>query len=122
MIKKLFVTAAAAAAVSVPLAGVAWADPPADPDGSNSNGIGAGGVPGAIGNQPGGGPEGPGVPVPPGSQLSQLAKDRSGSVPDVINETTQLGRIGLGPFVKVFTPGCGEGNGPDISGAAGGCR
>jgi hypothetical protein len=27
MLKKLFITAAAAAAVSVPLAGVAWADP-----------------------------------------------------------------------------------------------
>ena len=27
MLKKLFVTAAAAAAVSVPLAGAAWADP-----------------------------------------------------------------------------------------------
>ena len=41
MLKKLFVTAAAAAAVSVPLAGVAWADT----GDSNGNGIGAGGVP-----------------------------------------------------------------------------
>ena len=31
MLKKLFFTAAAAAAVSVPLAGVAWADKPSDP-------------------------------------------------------------------------------------------
>jgi hypothetical protein len=31
MFTKLFVTAAAAAAVSVPLAGVAWADQPTDP-------------------------------------------------------------------------------------------
>ena len=30
MIKKLFITAAAAAAVSVPLAGAAWADPPSE--------------------------------------------------------------------------------------------
>ena len=36
MLKKLFVTAAAAAAVSVPLAGVAWADPPSDPDSSSN--------------------------------------------------------------------------------------
>jgi hypothetical protein len=41
MLKKLFVVAAAAAAVSVPLAGAAWADP-GDPSG---NGIGQGGIP-----------------------------------------------------------------------------
>ena len=45
MLKKLFVAAAAAAAVSVPLAGVAWADKPSDP-GSNGNGSnGKGGIP-----------------------------------------------------------------------------
>ena len=38
MFKKLFFTAAAAAAVSVPLAGVAWADQPADP-GAGNNGV-----------------------------------------------------------------------------------
>ena len=48
MLKKLFVTAAAAAAVSVPLAGVAWADKPSDP-GSNGKGLGQGGVPAAAG-------------------------------------------------------------------------
>lgn len=41
MLKKLFFTAAAAAAVSVPLAGVAWADKPSDPGG---NGVGKGGT------------------------------------------------------------------------------
>jgi hypothetical protein len=35
MLKKLFVTAAAAAAVSVPFAGVAWADKPEDPGAGN---------------------------------------------------------------------------------------
>ena len=35
MLKKLFITAAAAAAVSVPLAGAAWADKPADPGAGN---------------------------------------------------------------------------------------
>jgi hypothetical protein len=35
MFKKLFFTAAAAAAVSVPLAGAAWAEPPADPGAGN---------------------------------------------------------------------------------------
>ena len=38
MFKKLFIAAAAAAAVSVPLAGVAWADQPADP-GAGNNGV-----------------------------------------------------------------------------------
>ncbi len=55
MIKKLFVTAAAAAAVSVPLAGAAWADPPSDPGPSSpgtpsGNGIGQGGVPKTAGS------------------------------------------------------------------------
>ena len=44
MLKKLVVTAIAAAAMTVPLAGVAWAAPSTDA-GSNGNGIGAGGVP-----------------------------------------------------------------------------
>ncbi len=42
MITKLFVTAVAVAAISVPLAGVAWADPPTDPS-SNDNGLGSAG-------------------------------------------------------------------------------
>jgi hypothetical protein len=50
MLKKLFISAAAAAAVSVPLAGAAWADPRTDPGPSSrgtpsGNGIGQGGVP-----------------------------------------------------------------------------
>jgi hypothetical protein len=49
MFKKLFVTAAAAAAVSVPLAGVAWAAPPSDP-GSTDNPIGQGGLPQKLGS------------------------------------------------------------------------
>lgn len=40
MFKKVFITAAAAAAVSVPLAGAAWADPTTNPP------PGPGGVPG----------------------------------------------------------------------------
>jgi hypothetical protein len=49
MLKKLFITAAAAAAMSVPFAGVAWAEPPSDP-GSSDNGVGPGGVPEKLGN------------------------------------------------------------------------
>jgi hypothetical protein len=52
MLKKLFVTAAAAAAVSVPLAGAAWAEPPADP-GAGNQGVpdrAAGAVESILGN------------------------------------------------------------------------
>ena len=49
MLKKLFVTAAAAAAVSVPLAGVAWADKPDDPGSNAADGISKGGVPAKAG-------------------------------------------------------------------------
>ena len=80
MLKKLFVTAAAAAAVSVPLAGVAWADKPSDP-GSNGNGLGKGGMPQRIGDFAATGvtpplenPNGTGNPVPPGQEFN-LAKD-----------------------------------------------
>ena len=83
MLKKLFVTAAAAAAVSVPLAGVAWADPPSDPDSSSNptnpkpnNPPGQGGVPQEIGSladnynvNPN-----PGEPITPGSAFN-VAKD-----------------------------------------------
>jgi hypothetical protein len=84
MLKKLFVTAAAAAAVSVPLAGVAWAGPSSD-TGSNGNGVGQGGIPTKVGNfatnnvVPNANPNPGGVgPMTPGSTFSQLAK-----VPDV---------------------------------------
>ena len=42
MLKKLIVTVIAAGALSVPLAGAAWADPPDEP---GSHGVGAGGIP-----------------------------------------------------------------------------
>jgi hypothetical protein len=47
MLKKLFISAAAAATVSGPLAGAAWADPPSDrgpssPGTPSGNGIGQG--------------------------------------------------------------------------------
>ena len=81
MLKKLFVTAAAAAAMSVPLAGAAWADKPDDP-GSNGNGIGQGGIPqkagtvlGSLGENPND-PNNPtsDAPVPPGSVYKVAAK------------------------------------------------
>jgi hypothetical protein len=80
MLKKLFITAAAAAAVSVPFAGVAWADQPADP---GSNGVGQGGVPARAGEAlnrdypilyP------TAAKVPPGSVFSGIAKTKAPGV------------------------------------------
>jgi hypothetical protein len=48
MIKKAIAAVIAAGALSVPLAGMAWAEPLSDP-GSNDNGIGQGGLPQKLG-------------------------------------------------------------------------
>ena len=78
MLKKVLVAVVTAAAVSVPLAGVAWADKPSDP-GSNGNGVGQGGVPARAGealnrDYPVLNPTD--APVPPGSVFSGIAKTK----------------------------------------------
>src|SRR6185312_1318569 len=118
MLKKLFVTAAAAAAMSVPLAGVAWATP-------------------SDNNPPGQGATGPGVPhelggylaspdpVPPG-ELFNSAKDfyevlhpgqkapntpvAFGEFVDAFYGNTTFGPTPPGLGTKTFTPGCGSGH------------
>jgi hypothetical protein len=75
MLKKLFFTAAAAAALSVPLAGAAWAAP-GDP---SANGVGQGGVPARAGetlnrDYPALYPTA--APVTPGSAFSGVAKTK----------------------------------------------
>jgi len=136
MLKKLFVTAAAAAAVSVPLAGMAWADPPFDP-GSNGKGIGQGGVPTragatldaitAVGQATN--PalrnlnlNGTGNPSPPGSMHSIFAK-KAGNTPDAtgafvdfvyknylgFNTAFSNTKLPPGLTVKSLTPGCASG-------------
>jgi hypothetical protein len=117
MLKKLFITAAAAAAVSVPLAGVAWADPPSDP-GSNGNGIGAGGVPrktGEVADSFGTNPN-PGSPVTPGSIFSGFAGVPGSNVPDAYGDALNglLGATVFSPTppglgVKTVTHGCTSG-------------
>ena len=82
MLKKLFVAAAAAAAVSVPLAGVAGADPAPDNPG----------LPGNIGGRS------------PGSVISQAAQ-QPGSVPDVVSEITDGYQRTPGEAVKSVAPG-----------------
>ncbi|MGY4650337.1 hypothetical protein ACVWWN_004133 [Mycobacterium sp. URHB0021] len=84
MLKKLVLTAAAAAAVSVPLAGGVWADRPSDRGSShpgapnNDNGIGQGGVPkvaaGLLDSAGAPNPNGRGNPVPVGKVYSTIAK------------------------------------------------
>ncbi len=90
MLTKLFITAAAAAALSVPLAGAAWAQPPSDPSStdksdlsSTKNGVGAGGMPEKLGNFVATGvtpPAGSGDRIPPGQQFN-AAKDLFPGVP-----------------------------------------
>ena len=73
MIKKLVIAAVAAGALAVPLAGAAWADKPVDP---GSQGVGAGGVPAAIGNAQ----NPPTGPITVGSIVSAGAKSEPGAV------------------------------------------
>jgi hypothetical protein len=122
MLKKLFISAAAAAAVSVPLAGAAWADPPSDPGPSSpgtpsGNGIGQGGVPKKAGSYfdsvsaanpglPNLNPNGSG-PIAPGTVFSTVAK-LPGNTPDALGGfvNTIYGAYGTpesgGPVVTTF--------------------
>ena len=113
MLKKLFVTATAAAAVSFPLAGAAWADPPSDggsngtgtsapgsggngtsepgsagngtsSPGSNGNGIGAGGLPAKTGELDAALGAGDGSPTTVGSAVSQAAKEPGTNAPEAV--------------------------------------
>ena len=135
MLKKLFVAAAAAAAVSIPFAGVAWADPPSDP-GSNasapgSKGIGAGGIPKKLGTfvdtgiTPSANPSGD--PKPPGSAFFKDLAKLPGSTPVAVGQfetglwathtltsgepvQTVWGPTPPGLALKPLTPGCSHGH------------
>src|SRR4051794_26231202 len=91
MLKKLFATAAAAAAVSVSLAGAAWATPSDNnPPGQGTTGPGMPHEIGAFGdavaaanlNLPSINPRGSG-PLPPGQEYSAIAK-LPGSTPEAV--------------------------------------
>ena len=111
MLKKLFVTAAAAAAVSVPFAGVAWADQPDDP-GSNSHGVGAGGIPSVIGGEEGPFPPGTGSEERDIDGISDFAQQPGVSLPDAIHRAFPDTDRTPGGAIKRQTPGCGNGGGP----------
>jgi hypothetical protein len=105
MIKKLLVSAVAAGAVSVPLAGVASADPPADP---GSAGVGEGGIPAVIGDNLGT------DPTPPGSLISEVAQQAGLSVPDAISAQFPDTDRTPGGAVKRQSPGADHGEGPKL--------
>jgi hypothetical protein len=90
MLKKLLVAASAAAALSVPLAGVAWADQPTDP------GVGSGGVPGKIGQQP------PGKAFAP---LREIAKASGQSTPQLLREISEGQTKSQGDAISDVTHG-----------------
>jgi hypothetical protein len=121
MLKKLFITAAAAAAISVPLAGAAWADP-GDPSG---NGLGQGGIPkrvGQIDDTLGTNINPPGENLTPGAVFNH-AKDlvpSAGNTPDAYGGSLDafFGTDAFTPTppglgVKSATPGCSNGHGVD---------
>jgi hypothetical protein len=139
MLKKLFFTAAAAAAVSVPLAGAAWATPSDNnPPGQGTTGPGIPHEAAAFGNavdqaNPGLPPLNPnGGPLPPGQFFKNVAKvpDMStpeaaavalngiygtySGIPDVpgtpLNPTSTFDRLPPGMDIKSFTPACASGH------------
>ncbi|BBX67638.1 hypothetical protein [Mycolicibacterium psychrotolerans] len=121
MIKKVFITAAAAVVMSVPLAGVAWADPA--PDGGNNNPVGGpGGMPDKIGTA-----AGLSEPKTPGSAFSDAKayyESQHGgahtNTPTAYTEyinTFVAPTLGAQPWettpggigIKTFTSGCNNG-------------
>jgi hypothetical protein len=135
MIKKALVAVIAAGALSVPLAGVAWAEPQSDP--GNGGGIGAGGLPGAAGKFLGGLGENPSDPnnptstdpASPGLTFSNTAKvpnlNNPAAYGDALNAFAgrhpelgippgSFGDTPPGMGAKAFTPGCANGHSTGI--------
>ncbi len=135
MIKNALLALIAAGALSVPLAGAAWAEPSADP-GSPHNEVGKGGIPQKLGDFVASGvtpAAGTGDPVPPGQEFN-LAKDLfpGEPTPDAIRDfesalwsthTLADGTvipsdpelwedITPGLAIKPLTPGCDRGGRP----------
>ena len=100
MFKKLFFTAAAAAAVSVPLAGVAWATPSNnEPPGQRDTTSGQPGIPGVVGEVADGFNTNPypGQTLPPGQIFSNLEDTYLGSNTPERYATAINGLIRYGP-------------------------
>src|SRR5258705_11420266 len=76
MSRRLLTSVVIAGAMSIPLCGVAWADPPDHP---GPVGVGAGGIPGVIGDNLGT------DPAPPGSLIKEVAQQPGLSIPDAVS-------------------------------------
>ena len=138
MLKKLFITAAGAAVVSVPLAGAAWATPDNNVPPGQRDDTAKPGIPGVVGHVAdlvGTNPN-PGQALPPGQGLKGL-KDGN-EIDTVVGEVTVTGgnrpelygsfieqvlpkvvpsvgdldldKLPTGLGVKAGTPACGSGN------------
>lgn len=121
MLKKLFVTAAATAAVSVPLAGAAWATPENnEPPGQRDTTSGQPGMPGVVGQVADGygtNPN-PGEALPPGQVFSNLkdlpfgGKNTPERYANALNALTPVDvgdSLSPGLGVKTGTPACKNG-------------
>jgi len=130
MIKKMVIAATAAAALSVSLAGLAWAEPPNEP---GTTGVGNGGMPATLGNfvEHGIDPVDTGLksPLPLGEVIKGLAKTSGVNAPDAVAgfeaglwsshtlaDGTQISsdledwtNITPGLAIKPLGPGCGKG-------------
>ena len=112
MLKKLFVTAAVAAAVSVPLAGVAWGEP------ANDNPIGPGGLPekiAQVAGVQGTVPPGRGTALPHADpdtdpELASGVSDIA-ELPGSVRETlAQFNQPVPGQVIRAYTPRCVNGS------------
>ena len=138
MFKKALLVVIATGTLSVPLAGMAWAEPPSDP-GSTDNGVGQGGIPtklgtfvdtGITGKQPGTPSRNPGgAPTPPGKVFISQAAKAPGPTPAAMgqlesqiwsaytladgtivpSDPAEWGNVPPGLAIKPLTPGCDKG-------------
>ena len=85
MFKRMVIAATAAAALSVPLAATAWAEPPTEP---GSNGLGEGGMPNRLGNFVESGIDPADTPftspLPLGAVVKGVAKTPGVNTPDAV--------------------------------------
>jgi hypothetical protein len=129
MFSKMMITMAAAAAVSVPFAGAAWADPPSDnnPPGHATTGPGLPNEAAGLFGSP--------DPITPGSVFSTLPKTKGESTPeavrDFLNDVFYAGTganfapTPPGVTIKTFTPACRSGrtaSDPAVDGGASICH
>src|SRR5258705_10488597 len=103
MSRRLLTSVVIAGAMSIPLCGVAWADPPDHP---GPVGVGAGGIPGVIGDNLGT------DPAPPGSLIKEVAQQPGLSIPDAVSAAFPDTDRTPGGGVNGQSPGADHRQGP----------